>query len=659
MDADAPAPRSRPARRAEWLAIGLVLALGAWFYFWTATSAGSPLTWTLQKDDLYNRLADGFLAGRLGFVEAPPPELAKLADPYDPAQNAPYQRYHDVTYYQGRYYLYFGPAPALVLLAPWKAVTGHHLPQNLAVVVFAWGLAFTGVLLLQSLRRRYFPATPAWIAVAGAVLVVFGSLLPMLLRRPVYYELAIAAGGFFGLVALALLHGAMVHPPRRARWLAGAGVALGLAVASRPDYLFGAAAALAVYFRWAWRHEPRATGTDRRQFVTAALAVALPLGLIGAALAAYNVARFGNWAEFGTHYMLAGGNQQKTGMWNLGFLPVNLYYYLVAPAEWSAYFPFVQVTGIAPFALPAGYFGEENMCGVLLTLPLIWTLWWLWRRARSARQPLPDSLRHWSAVAAGLAAGNAGLLLLLSAANNRYLVDFMPPLLILAFVGVMAWEQWARGWRRRLGRPVWLVALALTLFFNVFVSFQHNDLLRVYNPAAYRRLAHAFDHVSGWWAGATGGASGPLQIHLRFPADRAGKLEPLVVTGLSFRADFLYVYYQDDRTIKIGFEHTSYGGPVSAPLPVDPARDHVLEVQMGSLYPPVEDPCYDGLPAAEIARRKHTLLVKLDGREVLSARCDFYDSSPGDVSVGRNPVSDAFGRRFTGVIERVGRLAPP
>jgi hypothetical protein len=88
---------------------------------------------------------------------------------------------------------------------------------------------------------------------------------------------------------------------------------------------------------------------------------------------------------------------------------------------------------------------------------------------------------------------------------------------------------------------------------------------------------------------------------------------------------------------------------------IDYAVEHTLDVEMGSFYPPVEHPYYDGMAADEIARRKHTLRVALDGREILAATCDFYDSSPGDVSVGRNPVSEAFGRRFTGRILSVER----
>jgi len=147
-----------------------------------------------------------------------------------------------------------------------------------------------------------------------------------------------------------------------------------------------------------------------------------------------------------------------------------------------------------------------------------------------------------------------------------------------------------------------------------------------------------------------------MRIRLMLPAERTGKLEPLLVTGLSFRADFLYIFYPDDQHIQIGFEHTSYGGPLTKPpIAVDYAVEHSLEIEMGSFYPPVEHPYYDGMTTEEITRRKRTLRVALDGREILAGTYDFYDSSPGDISVGRNPVSEAFGRRFTGRIISVER----
>ncbi len=632
--------------------IGL-LVLAAWFFFWTATSAGSPLTFERPAYDLYNRLADGFLAGRTSFLEEPPIELAQLANPYDPVQNAPYKKYHDVTYYQGRYYLYFGPTPALVLLAPWKLLTGSSLPQNLAVAVFAWGTATLSVLLLLELRRHYFPEIRSWLLIALAHAVVLGSLLPVLLRRPLHYELAIACACFFGLAAVWCFFRALSQGRYHSWWWAVAGLSLGLAVAARPNYLFGAGAAIMVCLGVWWRStETEETPQRILRLGRSSAYLLVPFAFCIFGLLAYNYARFGNIFEFGTSYMLAGSNQTGASQLGLRYLPINFYYHLLAPWHLSVYFPFVLVTGMPPFTAPIGYSGQENMYGLALSLPFLWSLWWVWVRIR--RGAPQSSWQLWARIAGALAIGNLAFLLLLMGAANRYQLDYVPPLMVLAVLGVMKAETMFSGWRKWLVRTGWLAALIWTLIFNVMVSLQHNELLRYHNPATYRKLAYMANHWSQWWPS---GESGPLRIELNFPKDRTGKLEPLLVTGASFRADFLYIFYKDDTHIQIGFEHTSYGGPMSPPLEVDYELPHVLEVQLGSLYPPLEHPYYAEKTSEEINRLKRTLLIKLDGRVVHSGQYDFYDSSPGDVTVGRNPVSEAFGRRFTGVVQRVTRPA--
>lgn len=632
----------------------LLLALAGWFYFWTATSAGSPLTFERPHYDLYNRLADGFLAGRTSFVEEPPSELARLENPYDPAQNAPYKKYHDITYYRGRYYLYFGPTPVILLLAPWKLLTGTSLPQNLAVVVFAWGSALVGTLVLRRLRERFLPATGPGLFLAAVAAVAFGSLWPVLLRRPIYYELAIASAAFCGLVALWCLLRA--EGSRRApAWLAGVGLSLGFAVGGRPDYVLGSLAVLGC-LGWAWwRATPAGPVPVRwRAMWRPVLAVGLPFAAAMVALMAYNYARFGSIAEFGTSYMLAGSNQQGVSQVGLRYLPINLYYHIFALPNFGAYFPFVLVTGFPPFLPPAGYGGQENMYGMLVVLPMLWTLLPFWRAVRRGAPAQP--WQPWARCVLALALGNLLFLAVLMGAANRYALDYVPVLSLAAIFAAWHFDAQLAGWRRWSLRAGLAVMLAATLGFNLLVSLQHNDLFRHHNPAAYARVAYAANAATGPLTGAAA-RSGPLRIDLTLPKNRTGKLEPLLVTGVSFRADFLYIFYKDDTHIQIGFEHTSYGGPMSPPIEVDYDVPHVLEVQLGSLYPPLAHPYFDGKAAEETERLKRTLLVKLDGRVIHSGRFDFYDSSPGGVTVGRNPISDAFGRRFTGSVREVTRPA--
>ena len=96
-------------RRLMPAAIAAVLCI--WYF-----AAAVPLR-HLPQHRYYNLLADAFRAGQTSLLVTPSPELLALPNPYDPAQNAAL-RLHDATLYRGRYYLYFGPTPALVLFLP-------------------------------------------------------------------------------------------------------------------------------------------------------------------------------------------------------------------------------------------------------------------------------------------------------------------------------------------------------------------------------------------------------------------------------------------------------------------------------------------------------------------------------------------------------------
>ena len=70
-----------------------------------------------REGDYYNLLVDGFRHGHLYLPVKPEPELLALENPYDPVANAAY-RLLDPSLYNGRYYLYFGPVPAVVRSCP-------------------------------------------------------------------------------------------------------------------------------------------------------------------------------------------------------------------------------------------------------------------------------------------------------------------------------------------------------------------------------------------------------------------------------------------------------------------------------------------------------------------------------------------------------------
>jgi len=129
----AAARRGLADRLAPALAAIVVLAI----YGLIAGTAVSELGSRTAGEDYYNRLSDGLARGQTALDLAPPAWLTNLPDPYDPTANAPFQgqkyspgRVHDLSYYQGRLYLYFSVVPAATLFLPFHWLTGAYLSHQ-------------------------------------------------------------------------------------------------------------------------------------------------------------------------------------------------------------------------------------------------------------------------------------------------------------------------------------------------------------------------------------------------------------------------------------------------------------------------------------------------------------------------------------------------
>jgi len=427
-------------------------------------------------DSYYNLLVQGFRAGQLNLKKEVPPGLARLPDPYDPTANIVYwaspYRLLDLSYYKGKFYLYWGITPALILFWPYAAVTGHYLFHRQAVIIFCSLGFLTSVGLLCALWRRYFLEVSVGVVVAGALALGLATGLPVLLAQSDVYEVAISCGYMLTMLSLAAVWCALHQPERKSWWLAAASLAYGLAVGARPTMLCGAVILL-VPVAQAWR--------ERRKIGTLLLAATGPILLIVSGLLLYNFRRFDNPFEFGVHYQLTWERQFARRFFSPRFLWFNFRVYFLEPVRWSTRFPFVHDTPMPP--RPAGYTQVTRPFGVLTTIPLVWLalatpLTW-WNRPVQAR-----SVLRWFVVAAALLFGMCALTLALFCASNfRYEADFLPALLLLAVAGILGIER-ALASTSESGqpdRPAWRWAarlgyglmLAFSVAFSLLASAEY------------------------------------------------------------------------------------------------------------------------------------------------------------------------------------------
>jgi hypothetical protein len=642
------------------LICGLIAALG-WFYWWTITGDGMPLRLGQKQDDYFNLLMHGFLSGHLHLMRPVSPGLLTAENPYDPAKRPPNVGMHDMSYYRGHYYLYFGVTPVVTLFLPFRLLTGVELPLKLALWILAYGGFLAGASVWLSVRRRYYPASGLAVALLGLLILGVVSLVPALVRRPSFWELPIASGYGFSMLAVAGIYGAL-HSRRPAWWLAGAAMAMGLAVGSRPTYVFGCAllAVPLIWFWWRGRREARWSWWPGRSWWWLAAVVAVPLGLLGAGLALYNYLRFGNPLEFGLKYQLTNNYEMMVRHFRWRFIPFNTYLYFFAPAQWGRYFPFVHF--VHPPRQPDGYYGWEYVWGAAVNLPIVWLAllapWASWRRGGADGGRLG---------ALGWAVGvffavQTGTLLCFNTSTVRYTADFMPALALAAGLGLLVLERSLGAVRRRTLRwgahIAWGGAALFSVFVAAMISVQIHGILPQRDPLRYRRVAYGFNLAPAWIERALGTKHGPLEITLRFPRGKLG-VEPVLATGWEFYSDRLLVEYLNDREVRLLFDHTSRGSRTSGAIPVDFSVPHLLRVEMGSLFPPAEHPFYDGMSNFEVAMLTRRLRVTLDGHVAFDCNQTFYEASPESVRLGADPIRrpGAPDSRFSGEILRVKRGA--
>ncbi|GIW05934.1 MAG: hypothetical protein KatS3mg060_0739 [Dehalococcoidia bacterium] len=483
--------------RLESVGGGLLVALVLGVQVWIATAG----TWSLAIDDLpfvytteiYARQAEAFASGQAHLRIAPPPELARLPDPYDPAARAPLPVASDLSYFNGRYWLYFGPVPALAILIP-QLLLGRAIPDSAITLAGVMTATIGGAWTIVGLRRALLGDG---MLVAGAAIVALGLGTPLLflLSSPAIHEAATAAGQGCLMAGLAAAVAAWRRPAGRgsARLWFLAGLAWALAIGSR-SALAPAVGGLALAFAVL---ASRQRTTNRWQ---PALVLAAPLLAGALLLGVYNAARFGSPLEFGHRYQLTSYHllRDYAGFATIGHIAPNVVHFFLRPLRLTPELPFVGWTPYerwnatfcagAPDELifgpivglfPAAPFTALALAGVVLPFrPPQRRLAVLWAGllAIMALAALPVVMQRWVTL--------------------RYEADFFPLAIIVAFIALAGLLQAFPRWRAPINGIAATAAAAtalLGILFGISGAFGHFER---HNPGLWESLEARFPPIS-------------------------------------------------------------------------------------------------------------------------------------------------------------------
>jgi hypothetical protein len=207
------------------------------FLSWTTTSSNSPYIFSKKPLDYYNLQTEAFINFQTALLKLPDARLLALKNPYDPIANAQY-RFHDLSLYKSKYYLYFGVTPVITLLLPFRLITGTYLPVNLATLIFIIIGVYYSVKILVHIKKNLGIEHNLGDEFLLLLIFTFCTGAPLLLRWANIYELAVTSASSCAIAGIYYLNYAMLNCRKSIYTLLISSTLFGLAIAARPNLIF-------------------------------------------------------------------------------------------------------------------------------------------------------------------------------------------------------------------------------------------------------------------------------------------------------------------------------------------------------------------------------------------------------------------------------------
>lgn len=408
-------------------------------YIWFASSG----SWTHWKPATryYADLAIAFEHKQLYLITKPSPELLSLSNPYDPELRKGIRFPIDYSLYRGRYYIYWGAIPSLILVLLNLFLAGKVGDLFLAFG-FICGIFILQVLFLLTFWDRFFRTSPKWLLILSIFISgLSGPWTYMLVNEPNgrIYESAISGSQFFFLGGLLVASRALVKSNLSYPAIVFTGFLWALSIGTRLIIAIpvGIACLIMAYQTWiSYR-------LSIKNFILKMLALGLPLVACLFCIGWYNWARFGTVTDTGLQYSLAGQDMMKHQdvLFSYKYVTQNLYNYLINPPVFQSHFPYLYsdwgdkeiLTSV--YSLPEAY-SANTITGLLYLAPFSsFAIISLFNSKIRQSSKINDNLLPSQSLINRLLFGTFAVafcsLLFYFWSAVRYLGDFMPELMLL------------------------------------------------------------------------------------------------------------------------------------------------------------------------------------------------------------------------------------
>jgi len=385
-------------------------------YFVLSLSGGSPFR--VNQYAYFNYLADAFLHGQLNLRLLPP-------------------NLHDLSFFNGRYFLYWPPMPAIVLI-PFVAIFGVGFSDVFFNLLLASANVTMVAALLRAADRKGLVTLGVNYRSALVFFFAFGTVHVVLALFGKVWSTAQLLGFLF--VALAYLCALELDGVNS---FLAVGLFMACAMLTRNHLIFTGIWPAYYLLSKNWGNRPKVYGF--------ALLAVLPSLAMGSLFLIYNFMRFGNPFDLGIAYHSMStmfiADYQKYGAFNVHYIPINFYYQYI-------HYPILSILQLNV---------DVYMGGSLFLLSPVF--FFAFRGIFRER----GNLNVWM-LTISILATSIPILLLMGTGwvqyGPRYTLDFTVPLLLLTAYGIPAVS------RRLL---TWLIALSIMQYIPGIILFAYNQ----------------------------------------------------------------------------------------------------------------------------------------------------------------------------------------
>lgn len=320
----------------------------------------------INKSDSLLMQTEAIINGQIKLMEEPSDELKEMENPYDNIKRDDdnVEFLYDVAYYNGNYYNYFGIAPIITSILPFRLLTGGYTHQYIYNMFYMLIAILALYSLYKKLINKYIKNISLVNFYLGFYAILFASNILTLLRGA-KYDTVVTSGIAFLLISLNLAISIYENNKFKNIKLVLLGITTALIVLSKPNLII-------YYLLIAFFYLIGLSKQNKKEIIKNLLFTTIPLGLLAIFQMILNYIRFNNILEFGAKYQLTGFNMSACMSITFGKIYAGILEYIFkTPTIKPLEFPFVFINTNTN-VLAINEICYENRLYGLIALPILY-----------------------------------------------------------------------------------------------------------------------------------------------------------------------------------------------------------------------------------------------------------------------------------------------